>query len=118
MAGSRDQTTGMFPYDTVVEYRCDNGSRFEDGYTTQRVACRDNGVWNVTAKSCKGNYQTFALENLKTKYSQHLTTNLPSKLMLQFITITKERVLKKSLVTFPCFAYSDTLYGSVPTSRI
>jgi Sushi repeat (SCR repeat) len=45
-----------FSYGAVVIYRCQNGTKLENGYTFSSVTCNEYGQWNTSgdAKTCAG----------------------------------------------------------------
>jgi len=51
--------TGTFSYNSVVDFSCPAGSRFEDGRTNMPVTCSDYGwAWPAIVTSCGGEIQT------------------------------------------------------------
>jgi hypothetical protein len=50
----RDDVTGLYRYETIVDYTCHDGRKFEDGRHSKSVSCSRNAQWDETDINCLG----------------------------------------------------------------
>ena len=48
----RNDVTGLYPYETVVDYTCLGGRKFDDGHASKSVSCSRNAQWNDIEIDC------------------------------------------------------------------
>jgi hypothetical protein len=50
----RDSITGLYEYNTAIDYVCHDTLKFYDGHSSKRLLCLGNGHWSDTDVSCTG----------------------------------------------------------------